>query len=396
MGLYKGWPTLESFIFLAKGGIGGMRRSNVRRWIATGLLGAALLGVIPPYWGVLHVHAATDTVYITSSEDLQLKLAEGLGAREASITLKYKGPTKELEQLLKQAVNGALDSDPYTKYIVDRYTYSWKGTSGYAKITLQVSYRETAGQSAYVKRRVREILREIIQPGMNVHQKVKAIHDYVVLNLKYDRDLQKYTAYEGLRTGKAVCQGYSLLTYQLLKTAGFNNMIVEGTAGDQLHAWNLVNIDSKWYHLDTTWDDPSPDNTGRVRYNYYLLTDEQMRQDHQWLKQYPEASTLYRDSLRAMAAQKGAEGKSYQALEEQLGYDLYYPDAVITDSAAMQKKVKQSLQAGESTVTVRYDGSERQLLQDLVSLYELQLNNISYLSSPLEGTDDLQVEIHWE
>jgi len=36
------------------------------------------------------------------------------------------------------------------------------------------------------------------------------------------------------------------------------------------------------------------------------------------------------------------------------------------------------------------------LLQDLVSLYDLSIDNISYLASPLYGTDDLQVEIHWE
>ncbi|GAA0410999.1 transglutaminase domain-containing protein [Paenibacillus motobuensis] len=373
-----------------------MRRSMVRRWLAAGLLGAVMLGVIPPHIGVPHVHAASDSVYVTSSTDLQLKLAEGLGAREASITLKYKGPTKELEQLLKQAINEALDSDPYTKYIVDRYTYSWKGTSGYAKINLQVSYRETAEQSAYVKRRVQEILREILTPEMNVHQKVKAIHDYVVLHLIYDRDLQKYTAYEGLLTGKAVCQGYSLLTYQLLKEAGFNSMIVEGTAGGQLHAWNLVSLDNLWYHLDTTWDDPSPDNPERVRYNYYLLTDEQMRQDHQWTKLYPAASTLYHDSLRSLAIQGEDKRDVYHTLEEQLGYNLYYPNAAITDSVAMQKKVKQSLKAGKTTITVRYNGSERQLLQDLVSLYDLSIDNISYLASPLYGTDDLQVEIHWE
>ncbi|MEI0738921.1 transglutaminase domain-containing protein [Paenibacillus sp. JTLBN-2024] len=65
---------------------------------------------------------------------------------------------------------------------------------------------------------------------MNDHEKIKAIHDWIVLHLKYDETLQKYTAYDGLSSGSTVCQGYSLLAYKMLKDAGITNRIVEGTA----------------------------------------------------------------------------------------------------------------------------------------------------------------------
>ena len=84
--------------------------------------------------------------------------------------------------------------------------------------------------------------------------------------------------------------GLFLLTHKLLKGAGIQNKIVEGTAyasdnpQGQLHAWNLVLLDGKWYHLDTTWNDPVPDRDNEVSYTYYLRTDEQMGRDHTWVK----------------------------------------------------------------------------------------------------------------
>lgn len=382
--------------FSGRGVMRNMGQSMPIRWAAAGLLGVLLMGAVPADWNSVPVIAATDSAYATTAEELQAKMAAGLQSRKTSMIVKYKGPTKNLETLLKKAIGGALDSDPYTKYIVDRYSFSWRGTSGTAKININVTYRETAEESAYVDERVAEILKDIILPGMNDHQKIKAIHDYVVMSFKYDTDLQKYTAYEGLRTGEAVCQGYTLMTYKLLEEAGFNSRIVEGNAGGQLHAWNLVELEKRWYHIDTTWDDPLSAGPQQVSYKYYMLTDEQMRKDHRWTLKYPAATTLYRDVLLKLAAGGGSGAASYQNLQEQLGFGLYDPDAAIDTAEELQDKVKQVISLGGLTVTVRYSGSERRMLEDLSSLYDLSIDNIKYLSEPLEGTGDLRVEIHWE
>lgn len=376
-----------------------MRHGIADQWLKAGLVAALLTFAIPPNWSTVPAYAisssSSSASYVASPEEFQQKLIEGLDARKNTITIKYKGKTKNLEKMLKQAIGDALDHDPYTKYIVDRYSYSWRGTSSSAKINFQVYYRESAEQSAYVSKRVEGILKSIMLPEMNNHQRIKAIHDYVVKNLKYDEDLQKYTAYEGLRTGEAVCQGYSLLTYQLLETAGFTSQIIEGTAGGQAHAWNLVLLDGKWYHLDTTWDDPLSNGPEQVRYEYYLRTDQEMKADHKWTKKYPASSTLYRETLRLLSGQNGAEKGIYTALEEQLGYSLYYADAAVSSEAGLQQKVKQSIMAGKETVTVRYAGNENQLIKDLSTLYDLDLEDIRYSARPLEGTKDLQVEIFW-
>jgi hypothetical protein len=42
------------------------------------------------------------------------------------------------------------------------------------------------------------------------------------------------------------------------------------------HGWNLVQLDGQWYHVDVTWDDPTPDSYGQVLHDFFLLTDEEV------------------------------------------------------------------------------------------------------------------------
>ena len=96
-----------------------------------------------------------------------------------------------------------------------------------------------------------------------------------ILNVAYDSTYTEYSAYAALFLGRAVCQGYSLLTYKMMWEAGIEARIVDGEAMN--HSWNMVNICGNWYHLDVTWDDPVPDVSGRVLYGYYkfilIITD---------------------------------------------------------------------------------------------------------------------------
>ncbi|MCM3702881.1 transglutaminase domain-containing protein [Paenibacillus macerans] len=374
-----------------------MEWTSMRKFAAAGIAGSLLFGTASGEWKTTIAYAAPATSSVTSAKDIQDKLAAGLKARKPQIKLLYKGSTAKLESLMSTAMDQALDQDPYTKYVVNRYSYEWEGTSEFATVSVKFQYRETLEQSNYVFAKIKNIVAEIIQPEMNDHQKIKAIHDYVVRYLKYDQDLQKFTAYEGLITREAVCQGYALMTYQMLQDAGIDNLIIEGKVNNTAHAWNLVLLDGQWYHLDTTWDDPVPDISGQVKYAYYLRTDEQMRKDHQWIaSDYPKSTVSYLAALRSLIDQAGTQTGIYLDLKKQLGYDLFDADATVKDGEGVADKVKQGIVADEFTVTIRYSGSERQLLKDLGTLYDLGIENIRYLKEPLEGTDDLRVEIRWE
>ena len=46
-----------------------------------------------------------------------------------------------------------------------------------------------------------------------------------------------------------------------------------------MHQWNMVCIDGTWYHVDVTWDDPTPDQGthGEVSREHFLRSDDSMR-----------------------------------------------------------------------------------------------------------------------
>lgn len=113
---------------------------------------------------------------------------------------------------------------------------------------------------------------------------VRTLHDYLVLQLKYDTDYQTIShTPEGVMENKiAVCDGYARTMRLLLMMTGVECDIVTGSGRGEAHAWNLVKMEDGWYHVDVTWDDPIPDVEGKVSYLYFLKNDNYMAKDHVW------------------------------------------------------------------------------------------------------------------
>jgi len=241
------------------------------------------------------VSAAANSEYetVTTLVEVSQKILESVYNRESVVQIRYQGDTKNLTRALEEMLEEILASDDYLRYSIYRWGFKYIGYSGDVVLTFSFQYWTTLEQENYVDKRVKEILNEIIKPGMSIDERQKVIHDYIVANVAYDESLSRYSAYNALAEGKAVCQGYALLAYKMLKEAGIENRIISGTARGQNHAWNLVNIRGNWYHMDVTWDDPVPDVAGSVTYRYYNLTDEQIRKDHSWdFFLYPASSKV--------------------------------------------------------------------------------------------------------
>ncbi len=137
--------------------------------------------------------------------------------------------------------------------------------------------------------KVCSILDEYITDDMSDYDKELAIHDYIVKNCVYGyTDYSKeyaYRAYGALVQNKAVCNGYAEAMALLLGCAGVKNGIMTGYADGDLHAWNRVLIDGKWYQVDATWDDPIPDRGSFVGHMYFNVTDDIMDDSHSWDKE---------------------------------------------------------------------------------------------------------------
>ncbi len=120
----------------------------------------------------------------------------------------------------------------------------------------------------------------VINEDMTIIEKALALHDYVVTTSEYDYDTYitsvvpstGYTAYGIFLDKKAVCEGYALAILELYRRAGIECIVIGSDSMN--HAWNLIQVDGNWYHVDSTWDDLPPDKKGRANHTYFMLSDE--------------------------------------------------------------------------------------------------------------------------
>lgn len=277
---------------------------------------------------------------------------------------------------------------------------------------MEARYRETPEQTAVVDREAAKALQAILEPGMNEHEKIKAIHDWIVSHVEYDQSLSHYTAYEAVTLGETVCQGYSLLGYTMLKKAGITVLIAEGTVNTGEHAWNMVQLDGVWYHLDLTWDDPvrapaaskeaavkaAQSNEGTVRYNYYLRTDAELRADHQWTKTYPAANTSYAEIIRELE-QRGstAERDRYSKLKLSLGLHWLEPEYTVSSREQLSRVVRSALDSRTASIAFRYEQGD-QFPAALKAVFQSVNAAVGYRASyePYAGDESLIVRIQLE
>lgn len=116
-------------------------------------------------------------------------------------------------------------------------------------------------------------------------EKVLFIHDYMVANYEYDYDglaegrSDIYDAYHFFKTGKGVCQAYTLAFEGLMDALGVPVSYVRSDSWN--HIWNLAQVDGKWYHLDVTHDDGvwrgTYERYGLINHNQLLISEEQMK-----------------------------------------------------------------------------------------------------------------------
>ncbi len=242
------------------------------------------------------------TTVIEAKNDTEFEkiLSNQLSLKNDTISIKYFGNSSSIKTLIQNI----LDKNAYVRSTIKEIEYSYREYPSYVSLVFQPKYINTKEEELLASKKIDSILATIITDDMYTHEKVKAVNDYIVLNGQYDTSLKNYSHYELLFEGRSVCNGYSLLAYNMLKKLNIPVLLVPGVAfngtSNEGHVWNLVNIGGYWFNLDTTWNDPLPDRTNEVSYDYFLLTDEQLNKNHKADKNivYPKAVKSFEDYLR--------------------------------------------------------------------------------------------------
>ena len=277
--------------------------------------------------------------------ELENVILDQMGKYNRDFTIKYTGSLNNIEEVLK----GMLDKDVYMNSNITEVHWDLSGTSILSYINVKVVYILTQEERLEADKMIDGILGQIIKPYMNSHEKVKAVHDYIVLNGKYDESKIYYSDYDLLKEGTSVCNGYALLTYNMLTRLDIPVKLVTGTTGGESHIWNMVKLGDYWFHLDTTWDDPLPD-MGTISYAYYMLTEKEITKDHtiDENQELPRAAKKYYDYLKEL---------SYDKLLVETGLDMYDDENTAKSESQLINILKSKIAHRPLSISVRLDKS---------------------------------------
>jgi hypothetical protein len=204
----------------------------------------------------------------------------------------------------------------------------YEGVKYWSYGRLEFSYRKDRTTIRAHRRalldKVETIVKREIKPGMSEYDQVLAVHDYIIRNTRYDlKNLQQGTLppesaspYGVLVLGAGVCEGYAKAMKLIMDRLGIPCLYVTGQAGGEGHAWNMVALEGRYYHIDLTWNDPVlPDGSQVLRHDYFNVTDQEMAVSHTWDRRAFPACTSNRHNYYY---QKGLVVHSYEEFYELL------------------------------------------------------------------------------
>ena len=238
-------------------------------------------------------------IIFRNHEKLVDTIRTGLREHSKEIRVSFRAKNAHMDgielmvsELMEEALadTGNATEGDYIRYQYGGYEVRYSNTpddKGYFyTVRIIPKYYTYLSDEEWVNEEISRILSEMdFSRKSTDYEKVSAIYDYVCDNVSYDvvhkdKDEQhaKTTAYAALRYRTAVCQGYAVLLYRLLKEVGVDVRVITGTAThdavEDFHAWNLVCVDGVYYNVDATWD--AEFDTG----DYFLKSDETFSKDH--------------------------------------------------------------------------------------------------------------------
>lgn len=212
--------------------------------------------------------------------------------KQALLTGETQVSVVDLQIPVEANLNSLLFYSPYLSNGIDASFY-YSLSECYTRIRLQntMSLDETKEYFGQVDKKIAEIL-GLISEDMSNEKKALVIHDYLVYEGEYDYDnlnagtlpQDSYRSGGLLMKGKGVCQAYAYAYKYLMEQFGIECYVT--TSQEMNHAWNIVNIDGSYYHVDCTWDDPVYDRLGRVGHGYFLVSDEAVQEVRGGSKQH--------------------------------------------------------------------------------------------------------------
>lgn len=118
-----------------------------------------------------------------------------------------------------------------------------------------------------------------IRSDMTDYEKAVYLFQYVVEHTDYELDAPYNQNIYSVALGKSVCKGYTCAYKYLCDQVGIPCISISGTM-EQSHAWNLVQIDGEWCHVDCTAGDDITTPAAMTDFSWFGLDDETIMKTH--------------------------------------------------------------------------------------------------------------------
>lgn len=161
------------------------------------------------------------------------------------------------------------------------YSVEYLGTEDNSDVQSIIPIYDASVSNDLLKTKADRVLAEA-KKLPNDYQRLKYVHDWISENTVYKDSGQKYTkrADGPIIQGTAICSGYSKALMYFAQELGIPCLCIEGRTNEE-HLWNMVKLNGNWYHVDMTYDDPNtPSGANALRYDYFLVSDSTISQDH--------------------------------------------------------------------------------------------------------------------
>lgn len=194
----------------------------------------------------------------------------------------------------------AIHLDHPLLFYVDFSSFSMRVSMGQTTLTFRFLYTED--QIREKTNALREVIAKFgkVQHRTSLEKEI-TIHNALAKRMTYHRcaeeDEESHTIVGALLHKKAVCDGFAKAFKAICDACGIECIVVVGALRtererEELHAWNMVNIDRYWHHVDLTGDEVVTLSEEIVLCDYFNVGDCDITGTHTWDEDYyPSATT---------------------------------------------------------------------------------------------------------
>lgn len=242
-------------------------------------------------------------------------------------------------------------------------------------VNFEISYlypKETYDEmvSAYEKR-ADKILAKLTD-DMTAYEKIKKIHDLIISNAEYDLDSPANdNVYGTLVNKRGKCDGYAKTFSYICGRAGIETVTVIGNdlsdKSDTLHMWNKVLYKGKWYNVDATWDDPVSNMRDNTKYDFFMVSDSDLKKSHS------------EDNLSFEVPKAVDSSKSYFRVYKKYAENLESAESI------MKKELKSAAKKEKACISFQCSSKE---VFDEVKKYVLNTRKVSKLLNDVKKNTD--------